>query len=98
MSAFNPVRVSTFALACALSAGGSLAQSTDPAWLDDLAMQLRSKMECEPNLYIKMHEGRLGANNYYEARVQCVDGRLFDATRTEPDKSFTIRACEIAVC
>jgi hypothetical protein len=98
MSAFNSVRISTIALVCALSAGSSLAQSSDPAWLDDLTMQLRSEMECEPNMYINMREGTLGANNYYEARVQCLDGRMFDATRTEPDKLFTIRACEVVVC
>ena len=98
MSGLNTVRVLTGALFLGLSAPGSLAQSTDPAWLDDLSMQLRSELECEPNLYINMREGVLGKNTVYEARVQCVDGRMFDASRVEPDKTFTIRACEIVVC
>ena len=98
MSGFRVVRILAGAVFLGLSATGSMAQSTDPAWLDDLGMQLRSELECEPNIYINMHEGVLGTNKVYEARVQCLDGRMFDASRVEPDKTFTIRACEIAVC
>ena len=82
----------------ALSVSGATAQSTDPAWLDDLSMQLRSELECEPNLYVNMSEGKLGTKTVHEARVQCVDGRMFDASRVEPAKTFTIRACGVAVC
>ena len=89
---FAVVAISTIVAATAF------AQSTDPAWLDDLGMQLRSELECEPNLYINMREGQLGANKYYEARVQCLDGRMFDATRTEPEETFKIQACGMAVC
>ena len=45
-----------------------------------------------------MREGELGTSRYYEARVQCVDGRMFDASRTEPEEKFTIRPCGVAVC
>ena len=89
---FAVVAVSTFVATTAL------AQSNDPAWLDDLGRQLRSEKQCEPNLYINMREGQLGTNKYYEARVQCVDGRMFDASRTEPDETFSIQACGVAVC
>jgi len=91
-------RASACALSLALSAAIAMAQSSDPAWLDDLSMQLRSELQCEPNLYVNMREGKLGTNTVYEARVQCIDGRMFDATRTEPDRTFTIRACGVAVC
>ena len=92
------VRQLAVALVLGLGTSSSMAQSTDPAWLVDLGMQLRSELECEPNVYVNMREGKLGTNTVYEARVQCVDGRMFDATRTEPDKTFTIRACGVAVC
>ncbi|MCP4315165.1 MAG: hypothetical protein GY789_03815 [Hyphomicrobiales bacterium] len=99
MYAFQKAALSSmFVVLCVLSAPEALAQSSDPAWLDDLGMQLRSEKACEPNLYINMREGEIGTSKYYEARVQCLDGRMFDATRTEPDKEFTIRACGVAVC
>jgi len=76
----------------------SFAQSSNPAWLDDLEIQLKAEQECEVSYFVNMQEGRIGANNYYEARVQCADGRMFDASRTEPEKKFTIKACGAAVC
>ncbi|MEM6461200.1 MAG: hypothetical protein AAF724_04720 [Pseudomonadota bacterium] len=97
MFALNKALLSTVVVVM-LSAGGAFAQSSDPAWLDELGMQLRSEKECEPNIYINMREGQLGALTYYEARVQCVDGRMFDASRTETEKEFKIQACEIVVC
>lgn len=84
--------------ALTLSANASFAQSNDPAWLDDLQLQMQKDKECTVDLFININEGKLGAGNYYEARVQCRDGRLFDAHRTEPEKIFTIKKCEIAVC
>lgn len=98
MSVFNRINGPAVLLCCAVFAAPAMAQSSDPAWLDDLSMQLRSEKECEPNMYINMNEGVLGANNYYEARVQCMDGRMFDASKTEPEKEFTIKACEIVMC
>lgn len=76
----------------------SSAQSTDPDWLDALRMQLEVDEACEVNYFINMREGRIGANATFEARVQCVDGRMFDASRTEPEKQFFIRPCGKAVC
>ena len=76
----------------------ALSQSSDPSWLDDLGLQLQTELQCAVNYYLNMQEGQLGTNRYYEARVQCVDGRMFDASRTEPDEKFTIRPCEIAMC
>lgn len=84
-----------FALSLASSA---LAQSSDPDWLDALRMQLEMDEACEVNYFINMREGQLGTSKTYEARVQCVDGRMFDASRTEPEREFFIRPCGIAVC
>ena len=97
----NFVRSAGLCAALAFSAAAvsaSWAQSSDPAWLDDLRLQLAADEACEVNYFLNMHEGRLGSGNYYEARVQCLDGRMFDASRTGAEKSFTIRPCGMAVC
>ncbi|WP_419909882.1 hypothetical protein [Hoeflea sp.] len=83
---------------CMVPITSALSQSSDPAWLDDLGLQLQAEEECAVNYFLNMREGQLGTSNYYEARVQCVDGRMFDASRTEPEEKFTIRPCGVAVC
>ena len=99
MSRFRTAMLGTAAAAmCSLTLSPALSQSSDPSWLDDLGLQLQTELQCAVNYYLNMQEGQLGANRYYEARVQCVDGRMFDASRTEPDETFTIRPCVIAVC
>ncbi len=82
----------------ALGISPALAQSSDPAWVDDLRRQLQVEKQCEVNYFVNMREGQLGAKNFFEARVQCLDGRMFDATKTEPEKKFTITACGTEVC
>lgn len=79
-------------------ASSALTQSSDPDWLDALRMQLEMDEACEVNYFVNMREGQLGTSKTYEARVQCVDGRMFDASRTEPEKDFFIRPCGVAVC
>lgn len=79
-------------------ASPSWPQSSDPDWIDALRMQLEKDEACEVNYFINMREGRIGANDTFEARVQCVDGRMFDASRTDPEKQFFIRPCGNAVC
>lgn len=93
---FLPIGVSVFLVLAWLPAAS--AQSSDPDWLDALRMQLEMEEACEVNYFINMREGRLGTSKTYEARVQCVDGRMFDASRTEPEEEFFIRPCGIAVC
>jgi protein gp37 len=74
------------------------AQSADPNWLDDLTDQIARAEQCEVAFFLNTHEYQLGGRWVFEARVQCVDGRQFDASRSGPEKQFSIRACEIAVC
>lgn len=81
-----------------LAASPVFAQSNDPAWLDDLQVQMQTDQGCTVDLFINIDEGVLGSGRYYQARVQCRDGRLFDASRTEPESAFTIRKCQIEVC
>ncbi|WP_425418688.1 hypothetical protein [Oricola indica] len=83
-----------------LSAGVSpaLAQSADPAWLDQLAAQLAVDEGCAVEYYLNIKEDELAGRKTFEARAQCRDGRQFDGARTEPATEFTITACGVQVC
>jgi hypothetical protein len=76
----------------------ALAQSSDPAWLDALKEQAAFDKQCEIAYLLNMHEGVLGGLPTYEARVQCVDGRMFDASRIGSTGVFEFKACEIQTC
>mgnify|MGYP000259460195 CR=1 FL=1 len=96
MTAF--ARISTVALALALSAGCASAQSSDPAWLDRLSDQLAIEQDCAVEYYVNISEDELAGRKTFEARAQCRDGRQFDAARTEPATEFTIKECGVQVC
>lgn len=74
------------------------AQSSDPAWLDVLQEQIAFDKNCEIAYLLNMREGVLGGQQTFEARVQCVDGRMFDASRIGTTAHFEFRACEIQAC
>ena len=76
----------------------SFAQTSDPAWLDTLNFEMEREQECEVAYYIRIKEGMLGTKKTYEARVQCVDGRQFDASRVGEVEDFEIKACEVETC
>ena len=81
-----------------LLAGTAFAQSSDPAWLDNLKDQLARAEQCNVEYFVNVREGELAGRRTYEARAQCTDGRQFDGARTEPDKEFTISQCGVQVC
>ena len=74
------------------------AQSSDPAWLDEMKDQIQFDKQCTVVYLMNMREGELGGQRTYEARVQCEDGRMFDATRTGTNGMFEFKACETQVC
>ena len=76
----------------------SFAQTSDPAWLDTLNFEMEREQECEVAYYIRIKEGMLGTKKTYEARVQCVDGRQFDASRVGEVEDYEIKACEVETC
>jgi len=78
--------------------GQAFSQVQEKAWLSDLHFQLEDKVECEPAYYMWVREEELGTSTFQEARVQCVDGRQFDASRNSNDDDFFIRKCDIEVC
>ncbi len=90
-----PLLLSLTALALPAAA---VAQSSDPAWLEDVQMQLADEKQCEVAFFVRVSEDKLGGRKTYLARAQCVDGRQFDATKTEGDDAFVIRTCQVEVC
>ena len=86
-----------FALSLGLSAP-AFGQSSDPAWLDELSSQAESREQCKVVYFMRFQEGELGGKKTYEARLQCEDGRQFDAQRIGDTEPFTFKACEIQVC
>ena len=74
------------------------AGASDPAWLQKIVDQLKIEQYCEVVFFVRMREHELGGRRVEEARAQCLDGRQFDATRTEPETDFTIRLCGVEVC
>lgn len=75
-----------------------LAQTDNPAWLDQLRAQLAQAEQCEVAFFVSVQEDVLGGRTVYVARAQCVDGRQFDASKNEGEPDFAIKACEVAVC
>lgn len=74
------------------------AQSANPAWLDQLSLQLAIEKDCEVDYFLNMKEGELAGRLTFEARAQCADGRQFDGSLTEPAEEFTISECGVQVC
>ncbi|RST84320.1 hypothetical protein EJC49_21470 [Aquibium carbonis] len=93
-----PSRLAVAAASLLLVSGTSFAQTGNPAWLEQLELQIASEEQCEVGFYIYVNEEKLGGRTVQEARAQCVDGRQFDASRTEPDSRFTISECGTRVC
>ncbi len=73
-------------------------QSSDPGWLDSLRSQMAFEQDCEVAYFLNIREREEALGVSYSARVQCVDGRQFDARRGADDTSFTIETCGVAVC
>lgn len=94
----NLVPVVAGAALIALNFSSADAQNTDLIWLNDLKAQIYQDEACDANYFLNMHEYTLGNDRVYEAKVQCVDGRQFDATRTGELAPFVIRACQPVVC
>ncbi|MDP2120955.1 MAG: hypothetical protein Q8S27_20725 [Hoeflea sp.] len=85
------------ALLIAFSASAH-AQSSDPAWLDNLSSQLAVQEDCAVEYYLNIREGNLAGRLTFEARAQCADGRQFDGSLIEPAEEFTISECGVQVC
>ena len=74
------------------------AQSSNPAWLDQLSQQLAIEEQCAVDYFLNIKEGELSGRLTFEARAQCADGRQFDGALTEPADEFTISQCGVQIC
>lgn len=97
MRCTRPVLKAFAAMQLALLQTTALGQ-TDPLWLDDLKVQILADENCNPNYYLNIAEYKLGDDLIQEAKVVCVDGRQYDATRTGEFSLFVIKACQPVVC
>ena len=97
MRCTRPILTAFAATQIALFQTTALGQ-TDPVWLDELKAQILEEQTCNPNYYLNIVEYRLGDDLIQEAKVVCVDGRQFDATRTGEFSQFVIKACQPVVC
>jgi len=86
------------ALLLILNGDGVLAQSENPEWLDELSFQLQLEQQCKAEYYLNINEYDGPTGRAQSARVQCNDGRRFDAARTEPATEFVIETCGNQVC
>lgn len=95
---FKFIKYSFYALSSiALLTSQGLAQSSDPAWLDEATGQLAFEQDCEVSYFITMKESELAGRIFYEARAQCQDGRQFDVVRKGDMEPFKISKCEQTV-
>ena len=92
------LRLVTILIAFLALSSVSLAQSNNPAWLEELGFAMEQRKECEVAYYLNIQEKQLGSEPVYSARVQCVDGRQYDAERIGEYTEFEIRECEIQAC
>ncbi|MCB1426322.1 MAG: hypothetical protein R3D65_09780 [Zhengella sp.] len=86
--------VSVFVIA---GTAGAFAQ-TDYPWLKEISSQAAGELDCEVEYFLNAREGDLGGKPAQEARIQCRDGRRFDAVRESTEGPFRFLACETQVC
>jgi len=94
MSPARKITAMLCTVAFAVSTGPN-SSSANEQWLDDLMLQLAVEEACDVAELLSSTEGFLGNNVFIDARVQCEDGRQFDASRLEPAEEFTLRICEV---
>lgn len=77
---------------------GSVAAQADYSWLSEIRMQASEALDCTVEYFLNAREGTLGGKATQEARMQCSDGRRFDAVRESTSGPFRFLACDTQVC
>ncbi|MBL4597711.1 MAG: hypothetical protein JKX93_01950 [Rhizobiaceae bacterium] len=98
----NLVKLLLPVLVCLSLSTPAIAQSSGDSekypWLSLINKQMAAEKMCDVGFYVYFREGKLGGRTTFEARVQCVDGRQFDAIKVEPAITFEIKECAVTVC
>ncbi|PHP65021.1 hypothetical protein CSC94_21050 [Zhengella mangrovi] len=90
--------LSAIALSFLLAGTVSAPADGDYPWFNDIRMQAESELACDVDYFLNAREGDLGGKHTQEARLQCTDGRRFDAVREIPETNFRFLACDTQVC
>jgi hypothetical protein len=94
MKTSTKLHIAAVAVSNLIAFNSVAAQPSDPAWLDHLNDQARLLEKCEIDYIVRFHEGELAGRKFFEARIKCADGRMFDATRIGTVDFFRFKACE----
>ncbi len=79
----------------ALAAGPAVSQD-EQGWRQALRLQLAAEKDCEAAFYTNEEVRETDQGRVVSVRVQCSDGRAFDAVRQPGDPRFTLRSCTAA--
>jgi len=63
-------------------------------WQEDLAIELRVAKGCTVTFLSQVVERSVDGRRVVFAKAHCEDGRVFDATRTDPVMPFDFKECQ----
>jgi hypothetical protein len=88
--------VTAFLAAIVIMSSSALPQTEK--WETDLATQLQSEHKCTLNYLTSTRNFILLGRETLETKAHCIDGRAFDATRSDDPKQFDIKKCSPDEC
>jgi hypothetical protein len=80
------------ALATAALAMPARAETAD--WAPDLTMQAERELGCDVGFLANIEEHMVDGRAVVDVKVNCTDGRAFDAHRSDVAEPFTFTQCE----
>ncbi|MCB1420140.1 MAG: hypothetical protein KDJ74_14525 [Notoacmeibacter sp.] len=92
------MRIPSIIFAAALLAALPAMAGEEAPWEGDLRQQAGDKLGCQVEYLLNVRSGTIAGKPTVEARVQCSDGRRFDAYRVEPETDFQFHACDTQTC
>jgi hypothetical protein len=95
---FMSVAIASSSVSAAADDGTELPPETDGRWRILLQQQLKAEKSCDLLEVLTYNEMRLGDEIAIEARISCVDGREFDASRKRQHQKFELEICQPTVC
>lgn len=70
--------------------------SSRAAWQDDLVAEIRVSRGCNVAYLSQVVERTVDGRQVIFAKAHCEDGRVFDASRTDPMMPFELKECQPA--
>lgn len=72
------------------------AGTASAGWQEDLAVELRAAKGCSVAYLSQVVERLVDGRQVVLAKAHCEDGRVFDASRTDPMMPFELKECQPA--